>query len=99
MALPPGVGAVDFYSDLAIDCVETVNVTKACQVTSAMPYWSCLLRKRHVLPVKSGNALRQLEVLIMPLGLRPCALSPVLPSWCQRLSLAQLTLGSGLFTL
>ena len=36
MALPPGVGAVDFYIDLAIDCVETVNVTKACQVRSAV---------------------------------------------------------------
>ena len=36
MALPPGVGAVDFYIDLAIDCVETVNVTKPCQVISAM---------------------------------------------------------------
>ena len=32
IALPPGVGALDFYIDLAIDCVETTNVTMPCQV-------------------------------------------------------------------
>ena len=63
MALPPGVGAVDFYIDLAIDCVETVNVTKACQVTSAVPCLSCTLPKRHALSVKPENTTRQLSLL------------------------------------
>ena len=31
-ALPTGVGAIDFYIDLAIDCVNTTNVTMPCQV-------------------------------------------------------------------
>ena len=39
IALPPGVGALDFYIDLAIDCVETTNVTMPCQVRS---YPECL---------------------------------------------------------
>ena len=33
IALPTGVGAIDFYIDLAIDCVNTTNVTMPCQVT------------------------------------------------------------------
>ena len=32
MRLPPGVGAVDFYLDLAIDCVNTTSVTMPCFV-------------------------------------------------------------------
>jgi hypothetical protein len=32
IALPSGVGALDFYIDLAIDCVETTNITMPCQV-------------------------------------------------------------------
>lgn len=35
VSLPPAVGAVDFYIDLAIDCVETVNVTALCEVSVA----------------------------------------------------------------
>ena len=35
ISLPPAVGAIDFYIDLAIDCVETVNVTVTCQVSVA----------------------------------------------------------------
>lgn len=31
LALPPGVGAIDFYIDLAIDCVNTTDVTRPCQ--------------------------------------------------------------------
>jgi hypothetical protein len=30
--LPPGVGAIDFYLDLAIDCVNTTSVTMPCFV-------------------------------------------------------------------
>ena len=35
VSLPPAVGAIDFYIDLAIDCVETVNVTVPCEVSVA----------------------------------------------------------------
>lgn len=35
ISLPPGMGAIDFYIDLAIDCVETVNVTLPCAVSVA----------------------------------------------------------------
>ena len=32
IALPADIGAIDFYIDLAIDCVNTTNVTVPCQV-------------------------------------------------------------------
>ena len=32
ITLPPGVGAIDFYLDLAIDCVNTTSVTMPCFV-------------------------------------------------------------------
>jgi hypothetical protein len=35
ISLPPGIGALDFYIDLAIDCVGTVNVTLPCEVSVA----------------------------------------------------------------
>ena len=33
IALPTGVGAIDFYIDLALDCMNTTNVTMPRQVT------------------------------------------------------------------
>lgn len=35
MTLPPGVGALDFYIDLGIDCVNTTNITVPCEVSVA----------------------------------------------------------------
>ena len=37
MRLPPGVGAIDFYLDLAIDCVNTTSVTMPCFVMTDPP--------------------------------------------------------------
>ena len=66
MALPPGVGAVDFYIDLAIDCVETVNVTKPCQVNSAVPCQSCTPPTRRPLPVQPASTFRELKAFVVP---------------------------------
>ncbi|CAL8471357.1 g10899 [Coccomyxa elongata] len=35
ITLPPGIGALDFYIDLAIDCVNTTNITVPCDVSVA----------------------------------------------------------------
>ncbi len=56
IALPPGVGAIDFYIDLAIDCVNTTNVTRPCQARQPpLTFPSCLSACRVALPAQTGK--------------------------------------------